>query len=195
MVRVNLLPIRAILRKRELKQSIIIAVAILVAGLAMVGAFYFYTQSEIGRLQAERNQHQAQLNRLKKENEKINRLKAEIARLRKQVDTIEKLTKTRDTPAPFMDAVAKAIPAECWLAEMSKSGKNFTLGGIGADNNVVVEFVNRLKNLPADFAENPPPPDYAKAKKPEKTLFGTVKLVQVVSAGKGMTFQIVGTIN
>ena len=196
MVRINLLPIRQILRKRELKNFGITALAILAVAFGLMVLAYTYVSVKIGDLNAEKTRQEARLNQLKQRNQEINALKAEIARLQKQVDTIEKLTKIRDTPAPFMGAVSLAIPDEVWVQSMTKSGRSFTLDGIGVDNTVIVKFVENLQKIRKNYTAKQPRIEPGKKDEP---FFGDVRLVQVVRSGArgalgSMQFKIVGTL-
>ncbi|MBM4328563.1 MAG: hypothetical protein FJ118_15530 [Deltaproteobacteria bacterium] len=196
MVRINLLPIRQILRKRELKSFGITALAVLVAAFGLMGLAYTYVSVKIGDLNTEKSRQEEKLNKLKQRNQEINTLKAEIARLQKQVDTIERLTKIRDTPAPFMGAVSLAIPDEVWVQQMTKSGRNFTLEGTGVDNTVIVKFVENLQKIRKNYTAKQPRMDPSKK---DESFFADVRLVQVVrGAGRGalgsMQFKVVGTL-
>ncbi len=190
MVRINLLPIRDILRKRELKQfGLLTGIALVaVAGICILTYVFFSIQE--ANLEAERQSQQQKLNKLKEKNKEITDLKNEITRLQKQVDTIQKLTKIRDTPAPFMAAVSLAIPDAVWVKTITKTRKNFTLAGTGVDNTVVVNFVERLQKLRQDFTPQQPWLDPKNTK--EKSFFSEVKLVSIVAAREKTGLDTVG---
>lgn len=184
MVRINLLPVREILRRRELKQLAFVAVGVLGAVVAVAVVTFFVLSGNVGSLQAERQTLQKKLEDLKKKNAEINADKAEIARLQRQLDTVNRLTQVRETPAPFMAAVAKAIPDEVWLTGLTETGKGFTITGEGVDNTVVVNFVQRLQQVMLEK---------------DQRFFSDVKLVNIVRQASGarlgvMNFQIVGSI-
>lgn len=191
MIKINLLPIRQILRTRELKQFATVAVAILLVTLLAMAGTYWWLSSKVSSLQAEQRQQQDKLNQLKRKNKEINKLKAEIARLQRQVDTIKKLTRIRNTPAPFMAALSIAIPDEVWLSSISKTGRRFSLVGMGVDNTVVVNFVHRLQRIKQGFTLKHPWLD--PENREQKSFFSNVKLVQIVRKGASMSFTIVGT--
>ncbi len=197
MVRINLLPIRDLLRKKELKQFALFAGATLLAVVGLMVVTYLYFSMTIGGLQKEQSTLQARLNKLKQDNKEIEDLKNKITSLQKQVDTIEKLTKTRDTPAPFMAALSLATPDEVWLSAISKGGKGFSLDGTGVDNTAVVNFVSRLQKIRQAFTVRQPFINPSDPK--DKSFFGEINLVQVVAgAGSGglgtVTFKIVGSL-
>lgn len=195
MVRINLLPIRDILRKRELKQSIITLIVAVVATVLVGFGAYMYFSMQVDDLEAQKRNQTKTLANLKKQNKEISDLKGEIARLQKQVDTIQKLTRTRDTPAPFMSALSFAIPDEVWIKSIGKTGKSFSLDGTGIDNTVVVNFVERLQKIRLGFTEERLWMDTKNPK--EQSFFRDVKLVQIVAAPQksglaSVNFKIVG---
>ncbi len=197
MVRINLLPIRALLRRRELKQFIVIAVATVASAILVMLAAYFYVDWTISSLQQKSRSLDTRLAELKKKNKEIEDLKNEITRLQKQVDTIQKLTKKRDSPAPFLGAVSLAVPDEVWIKSLNKQGQSFALDGTGTDNTVVVNFVYQLQRIRQGFTVRRP---YVDKKNPdEKTFFSNVQLMRIVAATKpggleAVSFQITGSI-
>lgn len=197
MVRVNLLPIRGILRRRELKQFVVIAAGALISVVVVMAAVYFYIDWTISSLQKQQATMQAKLNELKQKNKEIEDLKNEITRLQKQVDTIQKLTQTRYSPAPFMGALSLAMPDEVWISSVTKQQQSFSLDGTGADNTVVVNFVHQLQRIRQGFTVRRPYVD--KNNPDDKPFFLDVKLLRIVSAPKtggleAVAFQITGTV-
>jgi len=200
MVRINLLPIREILRKRELKQFALFAGAAVASAIALTIVAYLYLSWTISAYQTRQSSLQKELNQLKQKNKEIEDLKHRITRLQKQVDTIERLTKTRDTPAPFMAAVSAAIPDEVWVTTITKSGNSFAVDGTGVDNTAVVHFVERLQKVRQGFTAKQPFINPANPK--DRSFFSDVSLVQVLavsgasaSPGLGtMSFKITGSV-
>lgn len=196
MVRINLLPIRSILRARELKGFGIMAGAALVVVLALMAVTYLYFDGRINSLRRQQAGLQNTLRRLTEENKEITRLKNRIASLTKQVDTIKKLTETRDTPAEFMAGISMAIPDDVWVNQIIKRGGSFDLTGSGVDNVVVVNFVERLQKVRKGFTPEEPFVDSLKRKE-DKPLFRNVKLHHIVRQGQAglIDFRITGGVN
>lgn len=198
MVRVNLLPIRELLRKRELKQFLLLTAVIVASTFGLMVCTAVFFSWKISTLENDKKVHETKLNQLKEKNKEIEELKNRIARLQRQVDTIQRLTKIRDTPAPFMAALALAIPDEVWLNSITKTGRGFALEGVGVDNTVVVNFVQRLQSIKQGFTLKQP---WANPAVPtDHTFFTDVKLLQIVAstAGAGglgtMNFKIIGNL-
>ena len=183
------------MRKRELKQFAFLAGGILAVTIAVMVVAFLGFNMKISGLQNEEKSLRNKLADLKKKNQEINKLRDELTRLQKQVKTIENLTKKRDSPAPFMRALALAIPDEVWVDKISKSGKVFSLSGLGLDNTVVVRFVQNLQQLKKEFSAK----DWRTRDKKDERLFSNVKLVQIVRTQvrdvSGMSFKIVGNLH
>jgi type IV pilus assembly protein PilN len=198
MVKINLLPIREILRKRELKQFGFLAAIIFAVTIVIMVAAYMIFSFKVSDLQSTQKQRQDRLASLKEKNKEIEELRNKITRLQKQVETIKTLTQRRDTPAPFMQALCIAIPEEVWVQTVVKAGKHFTLDGTGVDNTVVVNFVHNLQRIRENFSEKQPYVSDGVQK--DKSFFSDVRLVQIAiapGAGPGlntMSFKIVGNL-
>jgi Tfp pilus assembly protein PilN len=197
MVRINLLPIRGILRRRELKQFIIVAGAALVCTVLVMGAAYLFMEWTLDNLRNSETKLKAKLADLKKQNQAIEDLKTEITRLQKQVETIQTLTRTRVSPAPFLGALSLAMPDDIWVNAVSKQGQSFSVDGLGGDNTVVVDFVHRLQTIRQGFTVRRP---YIDKKNPDDVpFFSEVKLMRIVAATKpggleAVSFQITGMV-
>jgi type IV pilus assembly protein PilN len=196
MVRINLLPIRSILRNRELRAFGVMAGLALVVVIGLMAVTYFYFDMQISSLQSEQRRLQNTLSQLERENKKITELKGRIASLTQQVETIKKLTETRDTPAEFMAGISSAIPDEVWVNQVVKRGGAFDLTGSGVDNVVVVNFVERLQKVRKGFTPEEPFVDTTR-REDDKPLFSGVKLHHVIRKGEGglIDFRITGRVN
>ncbi len=197
MVKINLLPIREILRRRQLKSFAILAGVIFLSTIALMVFLYFVYSNKQSNLGIELSQKREQLKKLEAENKAIEEKRREIARLETQVKSIKALTETRDTPAPFMSAMSYAIPQEVWVSSVVKNGKQFSVDGVGLDNTVVVKFVQNLSRIRSDFSERNV---FVREGEHDKTFFTDVKLVSIITepsaagrnATNAMAFKIVG---
>ncbi|MEW6350393.1 MAG: PilN domain-containing protein [Thermodesulfobacteriota bacterium] len=195
MVRINLLPIRSLLRKRELKQFYVIAGVIVAVAFVVMALVYAYFDSEISKLEALKATKTKELADLKQKNQEIADLKAKVESLQQQVKSVRDLTKRRISPAPFMQAVSLAIPSDVWLERVQKTDTGFQVTGSGVDNTVVVDFVQRLQKLKKKQVD----PTATKDEQ-ERLFFSKVELKRVTRAsGRGgldeIKFEISGVVN
>ncbi len=208
MVRINLLPIRSILRKRELRQFYQRAGGIVAVAFVVMGLVYLYYDSAISSLDSEVASKKQRLAKLQEGNKEIKDLQIKVESLEQQVKSVRNLTKTRISPAPFMQGLALAIPGDVWLDSITftqpiptpsgvgsaagdlKTPGAFTLSGTGTDNTVVVDFIQRLQNLKKKQVNLSTP----KAEQ-DKPFFGNVKLGPVTrTAGPSGQDQIQFTV-
>lgn len=147
MIRINLLPVRAV-KKREMGRQILGLLAIVL--VAAMGGNYFWYGSRDG----EYARNAAALNALKKsiaEREKIigevstiNTRKAEVE---KKLAVLDGLRKGRSGPVRMMDALASAVPKKAWLRSFVEDQKAVKLMGNAASHDEVAEFMRGLTSM------------------------------------------------
>lgn len=163
MIRINLLPIREILRKKDLKQFI--KDSILGAGMTIVLmiAAYFYYDMDFQYLQSQVGSEKKKREELAEKNKQLIPLKNEELRLKRQVEESRRLVERKESIALLLEAVSTTIPDEVWLDQLEKhQNQEFFFRGKAKDNKSVMKFVEDLKSI--------------KLKNEESVLFGDVKL-------------------
>lgn len=198
MVRINLLPIREILRNRYLKRFIVVSCAALAGTVGIMILWYIVVSVERSNLDEHRAKLQKRQAVLAKDNEDLVKKKNDEGRLKKQVYEIRKLVQDRDSIERFMAAISRAIPDDVWLESLEKNqSRDFLLKGKGSDNNSIINFVDRLQTIKANFSDGNPYLD--SSRKDEQAFFGDVKLLEVSAAPEGkavikgsMDFKIIG---
>ncbi len=200
MIRVNLLPVRENLRKRELKLFIVQAIlgaAVTVA--LMIGAYWYYDH-ELSLMQRKLSSLKKERDELSEQTKQLFSLIQEEKRLKTQVEQNRKLVEKKESIALFLEAVSLAIPDEVWLEKLEKlPNRNFRLDGKSKDNKPVLTFVEQLQNIRADFTEKQP---FLDKERPEQEAFlEKAKLVKLEasqvaseSAEPEVNFSIEGTI-
>lgn len=157
MIRVNLLPIREILRKRDLKRFIVhVAIGGAVAIALMIGSYWYYDK-ELTQMQTKVSEMKKERDQLSEKTKELLSLKQEEIRLKNQVEQNRKLVEKKESIALLLEAVSLAIPDEVWLEKLEKQpNKSFRLDGKSKDNKSVMTFVEQLRNIKANFTEKKP---------------------------------------
>lgn len=147
MIRINLLPVRAV-KKREMGRQILGLLAF--ALLAAMGGNYFWYSSRDG----EASRNAAVLSELKTkiaDREKIigevstiNTRKAEVE---KKLAVLDGLRKGRSGPVRMMDALASAVPKKAWLKSFVEEQKGVKLMGNAASHDEVAELMRGLSSM------------------------------------------------
>jgi len=128
-IRINLLPHREQKRQERRKYFFIIAGAVAVAAVAVVGLVHVYFANEIDT-QEERNRFLKGENaKLDKEIEEIKKLKEETDRLLARKQVIEKLQGDRAEPVILLDQLARRVPDGVYLKGIKQDGSRIGLTG------------------------------------------------------------------
>ncbi len=200
MIRVNLLPIREILRKRDLKRFIVHAAlggAVTVA--LMIGSYWFYDR-ELTQMETKVSEMKKERDQLSEKTKQLLSLKQEEIRLKNQVEQNRKLVEKKESIALLLEAVSLAIPDEVWLEKLEKQpNKSFRLDGKSKDNKSVMTFVEQLRNIRANFTEKKPFPESGSNE--QERFLANIKLAKLEAAPGAsesveseISFSIEGTI-
>ncbi len=147
MIRINLLPVRAV-KKREMgRQYLVVAVFGLVVALG--GNFYwFYSRDADLTLRqtklADTNRRIEELQKVIGEVNNINKRKKEV---QEKLDVLEQLRKKRSGPVRLLDALATCIPKKVWLSDFAEAQNNVKLNGQAESHEDVSEFMKGLSNI------------------------------------------------
>lgn len=152
MVRINLLPIREILRKRDLKRFMLLSCASLAIVLALMVVWFLVANRKQTALAENRTRLQAKVEELTEQTKGLQQIAAEERKENAQVEEIRKIIQNRDSVALFMEAISKTIPDDIWLEFMEKDqNRRFVLTGKCFDNNSVMSFVEKLQKVSRDI--------------------------------------------
>ncbi len=200
MIRVNLLPVREILRKRDLKRFIVhAALGAAITIVLMIGSYWFYDR-ELTQMQNKVADMKKERDQLSEQTKQLLSLKQEEIRLKNQVEQNRKLVEKKESIALLLEAVSLAIPDEVWLEKLEKQpNKSFRLDGKSKDNKSVMTFVEQLRNIKANFTEKKPFMENGAGQ--QEPFLENVKLAKLEAAPAAnestesdITFSIEGTI-
>lgn len=153
-IRVNLLPHRAERRERQKKAFLLLTVASLLAGIAIVMAVWTLLQGQIAN-QRERNEFIAAENRkLDLQIREIATLRQEIESLRARQRAVEDLQADRNQPVYLLDELTRQIPEGIYLRSVKQDGRKVSVAGWAASNERVSELLRNLQSN-SKFLERP----------------------------------------
>lgn len=144
MPRINLLPWREELRKRQQKEFGLTALAAVVLAVLAMVAVHFEMQARID-FQRERNayleQQSAALDRKIKE---IQDLEAEKRRLLARMQIIEQLQSSRPEIVHLFDEFVETLPEGVFYTTLAQRGPNFSIVGVAQSNARVSSLMRNL---------------------------------------------------
>ena len=148
MIKINLLPYRDILKKKNVTNHAIVAGATLILALLLIVIVNLTMTTKISGVEREIVRIETEIAGNKKIMDEIEKLKAEKELYRKQFQIIEKLKKDKKGPVIMLDELATRIPEKIWLIELNQKGNTLELVGATLDNKFVSKFMSDLELSP-----------------------------------------------
>ena len=148
MIRINLMPRAEARRQAARARDRQVAILILAALVAIIALTEFFTRRTANRVQAEADEHQAELAQLSQKHNAAIQLDRKRKELEAKVQTIKILERQRKGPVHVLDDLGAATPDTLWLTEMRESGGMVTLMGRGLDNQTIAMFMRNLSASP-----------------------------------------------
>ena len=148
MIKINLLPYRDIIRKKNIINHAVLAGSALVATLLLILIVNLVMTSRINGVSDEIVRVETEIASNKKIMDEIEKLKAEKELYRTQFEIIEKLKKDKKGPVIMLDELAKRIPDKIWLISLKQKGNTVELQGAALDNRFVSKFMSDLEASP-----------------------------------------------
>ncbi|NNB98287.1 pilus assembly protein PilN [Corallococcus sp. AB004] len=147
MIRINLLPVRAV-KKREMGQQILaLYAAVLIAAVA--GNYFWYADrdGELQRANQGITQTRAKIAELEKVIGEVTNINARKAEVEKKLAVLDTLRKGRNGPVRMLDALSSSIPKKVWLKNFSEVSNKVTIDGSAVSHDEVAELMRGLGSM------------------------------------------------
>jgi type IV pilus assembly protein PilN len=144
MIRINLLPVKALQAEVTRRREIIIGAVVLGAVLALLIGTHIYQALELSGLQTELASLRADLQVLNVKIKEVGDLQNKIKDLRSKNKIIENLNKKKSGPVLVMENLSSATPNSLWLTDLRESGGNVTMNGLAVDNQTIADFMKAI---------------------------------------------------
>ena len=144
MIKINLLPREERIRHAPLPTKLILAGAVVVVALLVMAYGWYWLSGEVGRLEAQIRQTQAEVRRYDELAKQVDRYRQEKKRLEEKIKIIETLVAAQAGPVQLLDEVSKALPNEVWLTSINRTGKRIEISGIAFSNFNVATLMTNL---------------------------------------------------
>jgi type IV pilus assembly protein PilN len=149
MIRINLLPVRAKIRKENVRQLIsiyLLSVLVVVCVIAYVWVAQTY---KISRMEGHLQRVKAEVATYAKFEQILKDLQVKKATIEKKRETIIALQQDRDNLVRILAVMSVQVPAErVWFEKMTQAGPAITLDGVALSDETIVEFMRNLESSP-----------------------------------------------
>ncbi|MBN9683159.1 MULTISPECIES: PilN domain-containing protein [unclassified Corallococcus] len=147
MIRINLLPVRAV-KKREMgRQILALYAAVLIA--AVVGNYFWYADrdGELQRANQGITQTRAKIAELEKVIGEVTNINARKTEVEKKLAVLDTLRRGRNGPVRMLDALSSAIPKKVWLKNFVETSNKVTIDGSAVSHDEVAELMRGLGSM------------------------------------------------
>lgn len=145
MIRINLLPIRA-LKKKESTRQMFSIFFLSVGLLALVIVFFHISLSNrIRDVEAQIVRNNEEIKRLKIDTRDVNKFKTEKEDLQRRLNIIYALQRAKTGPVRVLDELAMAVPGKLWLTSLKEKDGKMEIKGLAMDNPTIAQFMTNLE--------------------------------------------------
>ncbi|MCC6535200.1 MAG: PilN domain-containing protein [Burkholderiales bacterium] len=148
MIRINLLPHRALKRKALQRQFFVIAAVVAFIG---VGVWFIVHSMLVGRIenQIERNKFlEEKIVELDKQIEEIKKLREQTAQLLARKKVVESLQANRAEAVHLLDELVRQLPDGVYLKGVKQSGQRVAISGYAQSNARISTLMRNLESSP-----------------------------------------------
>jgi type IV pilus assembly protein PilN len=147
MIRINLLPVRAV-KKREMGRQVVgvLAFALL---LAMGGNYYWFSlrQEVFDTNQNSINSTRARIGELDKVIGEVKNINTRKAEVEKKLAVLDELRRGRSGPVRMLDALASSLPKKAWIRSFMEERGTVKLNGAAVSHDDVAELMRGLNSM------------------------------------------------
>jgi type IV pilus assembly protein PilN len=144
MIRINLLPVKALRAEVERRREIITGSTVLAAVVVLLGGMHGYQSYQLSQLQKELTTLRGELQALNVKIKEVGDLQIKIKDLRGKNKIIEDLNRKKSGPVLVMESLSNSTPGSLWLTDLRESGGNVTMNGLAVDNQTIADFLKSI---------------------------------------------------
>ncbi|RMF48239.1 MAG: fimbrial protein [Deltaproteobacteria bacterium] len=145
MIRINLLPVRAVQKKEQLRSQVVILVLSVVLVGAACAALYMSMDDKISSVRADIARKNRKIAELRKTIGEVGRVKKLQEELRGKIEVLQTLKKNRSGPVHLLDELNRSLPPKLWLTNFQEKGDNVQISGVGLNEETVAAFMRNLE--------------------------------------------------
>ena len=144
MIRINLLPVKALRAEVERRREIIIGSTVLAVVVVLLGGMHGYQSYQLSQLQTDLTTLRNELQALNVKIKEVGDLQVKIKDLRGKNKIIEDLNRKKSGPVLVMESLSNSTPGSLWLTDLRESGGDVTMNGLAVDNQTIADFLKSI---------------------------------------------------
>ncbi len=148
MIKINLLPVKAVQKQIQMRNNLLVTVAMLLLVGGVCYVLHASITSDIAAVEQEVNDNRREINSLKKKIGEVNRFKKLQEELNSKLKIMDELRASKSGPVHLMDELIKALPEKLWITSFTEKGGAVMISGVGLTENDVATFMTNLERSP-----------------------------------------------
>lgn len=145
MVTINLLPIKAELRRKALISQLAILGISVIALVIVLGAFHETLNIRRDNLQQDITDTRIEIQKLTVQAGEIEVFKKRKQELERKLDIIKDLNNKKAGPVQMLDELSMLMPEKVWIKTLNNTSGKLVLEGLAVDNTVIADFMKKLQ--------------------------------------------------
>ena len=147
MIRINLLPVRAVKKKSLIKRQIYLAGSSFIFLFLIIAAVHYYKVNEIKGLKMIIENKEMELSILKTKTGELTKVRDENEMIRQKVDIVKQLESDKTGPVRLLEEISRAIPEKAWINKLVDSENAILLAGSASSDEDISEFMKNLEKM------------------------------------------------
>jgi len=152
MIRINLLPVRALKKKKSMRQMLSVIILSLGGVVLIIVFLQLSLSNRIARIEAQIASYNEEIKRLRVETKDVNKYKSEKESLQRRLNIIYTLQRARTGPVRLLDNLSMSLPGNLWLTSLKEKDGKMEVKGLAMDNQTIAKFMTNLEKV--DFIKN-----------------------------------------
>jgi type IV pilus assembly protein PilN len=146
MIRINLLPIKAIKAEFSRRQELFTAGLTLGLALVLTIGHYLFQSYRLSGREKELEGLRSEIQTLTVKVKGVDDLERKIKDLKGKHKVIEELNTKKTGPVRVMESLSSATPPKLWLTRFRETGGNLALDGLAIDHQTIADFLKALSS-------------------------------------------------
>lgn len=145
MIRINLLPVRALKKKETTRQMLSVFFLSMGCVALVIFLFHLSLSSQLNKAETQINVYNEEIKQLKIDTKDVNKFKAEKEDLQRRLNIIYTLQRAKTGPVRVLDDLATSLPGRLWLTSLKEKDGKMELKGLALDNPTIANFMINLE--------------------------------------------------
>ncbi|MGQ9695712.1 MAG: PilN domain-containing protein [Thermodesulfobacteriota bacterium] len=145
MIRINLLPVRALKKKETTRQTISVLFLSLGCVFLIIIFFHLSISSRLSEIESKIGTVNEEIKKLKIDTKDVNKFKEEKEDLQRRLNIIYTLQRAKTGPVRVLHDLATSLPGRLWLTSLKEKDGKMEIKGIAFDNPTIAKFMTNLE--------------------------------------------------